>query len=116
VEVDKVVAEIKQRGQQAVAFQLNVGEILAQPCIALAETMQEQSDTALNIYYKGVFFLTQKALSFLSNGGRFINIYFGLKMFSNHPSSAYGAMKAAIELLTKYLAKERGSLAVRQTR
>ena len=63
----------------------------------------------MNIHYKGVFFLTQKALPFINNGGRIINISSGLARFSFPGSSAYGSMKGAIEVLTRYLAKELGS-------
>ena len=76
---------------------------------SFAETTEEQFDTALNIHYKGVFFLTQKALPYLNDGGRIINISSGLARFSFPGSSAYGSMKGAIEVLTRYLAKELGS-------
>ena len=139
VEADKVVAEIQSMGQKAVAFQLdsgnvksfdgffqqvtgyltaetgsatfdflinNAGTALYAP---FAETTEEQFDTALNIHYKGVFFLTQKALPYLNDGGRIINISSGLARFSFPGSSAYGSMKGAIEVLTRYLAKELGA-------
>ena len=76
---------------------------------AFAETTEEQFDTALNIHYKGVFFLTQKALPIINDGGRIINISSGLARFSFPGSSAYGSMKGAVEVLTRYLAKELGS-------
>ncbi len=137
-EADKVVAEIEAAGQKAVALQLNTGEVKTfdtffnQLKTALqetfntdhfdflinnagtalyapfAETTEEQFDTVLNIHYKGVFFLTQKALSILNDGGRIINISSGLARFSFPGSSAYGSMKGAIEVLTRYLAKELG--------
>ena len=62
----------------------------------------------INIHFKGVYFLTQKALPFLNDGGRIINISSGLTRFSNPGSSAYGSMKGAVEVLTRYLAKELG--------
>ncbi len=137
-EADKVVAEIEAAGQKAVALQLNTGEVKTfdaffnQLKTALqetfntdhfdflinnagtalyapfAETTEEQFDTVLNIHYKGVFFLTQKALSILNDGGRIINISSGLARFSFPGSSAYASMKGAIEVLTRYLAKELG--------
>ena len=138
-EADKVVSEIQALGQKAVAFQLNAGDIKSfdnffsqvttylseqtgQPHFdflinnagtalyaPFAETTEEQFDTALNIHYKGVFFLTQKALPFINDGGRIINISSGLARFSFPGSSAYGSMKGAIEVLTRYLARELGS-------
>jgi NAD(P)-dependent dehydrogenase (short-subunit alcohol dehydrogenase family) len=136
---DEVVAEIKALGQNAVAFQLdtrnvktfdeffhlvstqlkeqtgqsnfdflinNGGTALYAP---FAETTEEQFDEALNIHYKGVFFLTQKALPFINDGGRIINISSGLARFSSPGSSTYASMKGAIEVLTRYLARELGS-------
>jgi NAD(P)-dependent dehydrogenase (short-subunit alcohol dehydrogenase family) len=138
-EADKVVAEIQSIGKKAFAFQLDAGNIQSFNSFlknvtehlkeqtgsanfdflinnagtalhaSFAETTEEQFDTALNIHYKGVFFLTQKALPYLNNGGRIINISSGLARFSFTGSSAYGSMKGAIEVLTRYLAKELGS-------
>ncbi len=137
-EAEKVVSEIQALGQKAYAFQLDAGnmasfdEFLKQVTTHLqeqngssnfdflinnagtalyasfAETTEEQFDTVLNIHYKGVFFLTQKALPFLNDGGRIINISSGLARFSYPGSSAYGSMKGAVEVLTRYLAKELG--------
>lgn len=84
----------------------NAGTALYAP---FAETTEEQFDAVLNIHLKGVFFFTQKALPFLIDGGRIINISSGLARFSMPGSSAYGAMKGAIEVLTRYLAKELSS-------
>lgn len=138
-EAEKVVAEIEAAGGKAVALQLNTGEVNSfdaffttlktalQETLStdhfdflinnagtalyapFAETTEEQFDTALNIHYKGVFFLTQKALPVLNDGGRIINISSGLARFAFPGSSAYASMKGAVEVLTRYLAKELGS-------
>jgi NAD(P)-dependent dehydrogenase (short-subunit alcohol dehydrogenase family) len=76
---------------------------------AFADTTEEQFDAAMNIHYKGVFFLTQKALPLMNDGGRIINISSGLARFSFPGSSAYGAMKGAVEVLTRYMARELGA-------
>jgi NAD(P)-dependent dehydrogenase (short-subunit alcohol dehydrogenase family) len=135
---EEVVAEIQSLGQKAMAFKLdtsnvklfdeffkqvtehlkeqtgstnfdflinNAGTALYAP---FAETTEEQFDEALNVHYKGVFFLTQKALPFINDGGRIINISSGLARFSFPGSSTYASMKGAIEVLTRYLAKELG--------
>jgi NAD(P)-dependent dehydrogenase (short-subunit alcohol dehydrogenase family) len=62
----------------------------------------------LNIHFKGVFFITQKALPLINDGGRIVNISTGLARFSMPGYAAYAAMKGAIETLTKYQAKELG--------
>jgi len=138
-EADKVVASVRSLGQRAVAFQLdtshlpafedffrqlsaylqehyenprinflinNAGTALYAP---FAEITEEQFDQILDIHFKGVFFLTQRALPILSDGGRIINISSGLARFSFPGSSAYGAAKGAVEVLTRYLAKELGA-------
>lgn len=138
VEADKVVEEIENIGQKGYAFQLDTGNIKSFDSFLkaitellktktgqtnfdflinnagtalyspFAETTEEQFDDALNIHYKGVFFLTQKSLPYLNDGGRIINISSGLARFSFPGSSAYGSMKGAVEVLTRYLAKELG--------
>lgn len=138
-EADKVAAEIESLGQKAYVFQLDAGEVksfddffkqvterlkvetgspnfdflINNAGTALyapfTQTTEEQFDAALNIHYKGVFFLTQKALPFINDGGRIINISSGLARFSFPGSSAYGSMKGAVEVLTRYLAKELGA-------
>ena len=138
-EAERVAAEIQSLGKKAYVFQFEAGDIksfddffqrVANQLKAetgstnfdflinnagtalyapFAETTEEQFDTALNIHYKGVFFLTQKALPFINEGGRIINISSGLARYSFPGSSAYGSMKGAVEVLTRYLAKELGS-------
>ena len=71
-----------------------------------AETTEEIFDQLLNVHFKGVFFLTQKVLPLLQDGGRVINISSGLARVSLPGFSAYGAAKGAIEVLSRYLAKE----------
>lgn len=72
------------------------------------ETSEEQFDEMANIHLKGVYFLSQKAVPLLSDGGRIINISSGLARFSFPNSSAYAAMKGGVEVFTRYLAKELG--------
>jgi len=137
-EADKVVAEIESLGQKAVAFQLDTGQVKSFGAFfervadylrthtggdrfdflinnagtalyaSIADTTEEQFDTAFNIHFKGVFFFTQKALPLLNDGGRIINISSGLARFSYPGSSVYASMKGAIEVFTRYLARELG--------
>jgi NAD(P)-dependent dehydrogenase (short-subunit alcohol dehydrogenase family) len=134
-----VVAAIEQTGQKAAALQLDTGAIksfdtflealkntLAHTFNAtafdflinnagigihapIATTTEEQFDTLMNIHFKGVFFLTQKTLPVINDGGRIINLSSGLARFSLPGYAAYAAMKGAIETLTKYMAKELGA-------
>jgi NAD(P)-dependent dehydrogenase (short-subunit alcohol dehydrogenase family) len=134
-----VVAEIEKTGRKAAALQLNTGEVKSFDAFfeeikkvlnttfhtdrfdflinnagvgiygAFAETTEEQFDTLMNIHFKGVFFLTQKALPFIQDGGRIVNLSTGLARFSMPGYSAYASMKGAMETLTKYQAKELGA-------
>lgn len=134
-----VVAEIEKAGQKAVALQLNTGDVKSFDNFfeqlksvlkdtfnttnfdflinnagigghtLFADTTEEQFDLFLNIHYKGVFFLTQKSLPILNDGGRIINISSGLARFSIPGAALYASLKGAIETLTRYLAKELGS-------
>ena len=62
----------------------------------------------MNVHFKGVYFLTQKLLPLIKDGGPIVNISSGLERFALPSSSAYGATKGAVEVLTRYLAKELG--------
>jgi NAD(P)-dependent dehydrogenase (short-subunit alcohol dehydrogenase family) len=137
-EAEGVVKTIEEMGQKAAALQLNAGDIKSfngffelltrilkdtfnaehfdflvnnagvGMHVPITDMTEEQFDLLLNIHFKGVYFLTQKALPFLNNGGRIINISSGLARFSYPGSSAYASMKGAVETFTRYLAKELG--------
>src|SRR5262249_10143328 len=72
------------------------------------QTTEEELDKIYNIHFKGVFFLTQKLLPLINDGGRIVNISSGLTRMTFPGLSAYASMKAAVEVLTRYLAKELG--------
>ncbi|MDQ0875981.1 NAD(P)-dependent dehydrogenase (short-subunit alcohol dehydrogenase family) [Paenibacillus sp. V4I3] len=72
-----------------------------------ASTTEEELDTLYNIHIKGVFFLTQKLLPIMNDGGEIVNVSTGLtRIIVGSPP--YAAVKGAIEVLTKYQAKELG--------
>jgi len=140
---DEVVAEIESLGRKAVAFQLDTSDtksfdnfikqvtaylqeqtgspnfdyLINNAGTALyelaSETTEKQLDAIFNIHYKGVFFLTQKALPFINDGGGIINISSGLTRITMPGSSVYGSIKTAVETLTRYLAKELGPRKIR---
>ncbi|MGL5815000.1 MAG: SDR family NAD(P)-dependent oxidoreductase [Aeromonas sp.] len=72
------------------------------------QTTGQQFDTLLNIHLKGTFFLTQKLLPLIADGGRILNLSTGLTRFALPGYAAYAAMKGGIEVLSHYLAKELG--------
>lgn len=81
--------------------------------VSIAETTEEQFDSMMNVQFKGVFFLSQKLFSHISDNGRVVNISTGLTRFVLEGFGAYSAMKGAIEILTKYMAKEWGKRGIR---
>lgn len=135
----KVVEEIQKSGRKAEQLKLNTGEIKSFDSFTdtlkstlkktfnadsfdflinnagigthatFTETTEAQFDTLMNIHFKGVYFLTQKLVPVINDGGRIINISTGLTRFSNPGYSAYASMKGAIEVMTRYMAKELGS-------
>ncbi len=76
-------------------------------------TTEEELDAMTNIHFKGPYFLTQKLLPLLNNGSSIVNTSSGLARFSFPGYSAYGAMKAAIDSLSRYQALELGSRKIR---
>ncbi len=134
-----VVREIELKGARAVALQLNVGDSASFPDFtrqvqaqlkqtwqrdtfdylinnagiglhaAFTETTEVQFDQLVNIHLKGPFFLTQHLLPLIKNGGRILNVSSGLARFALPGYAAYAAMKGAMEVLTRYQAKELGA-------
>jgi len=76
-------------------------------------TTEEVLDAMTNIHFKGPFFLTQKLLPLLNDGSSIVNTSSGLARFSFEGYAAYGAMKAAVDSLTRYQALELGSRKIR---
>jgi len=136
-EADKVVALVGEAGAQAVALQLDTGKIPAFDDFvvrvrdalhrlsvqrfdylvnnagtshhnAFEKTTEAELDALYYVHFKGVFFLTQKLLPLLNDGGRIVNLSSGLTRISIPGSASYASMKGAVEVLTRYLAKELG--------
>ena len=139
----EVVTEIEKLGKKGVAFQLdttdtssfkafiekvsvylkenyasgtldylvnNAGTGIYKPFL---ETTENDFDEMMNIHIKGVYFLSQQAVPLLSDGGGIINISSGLVRFSLPGSSAYASMKGAVDVFTRYLAKELSNRKIR---
>ena len=137
-EAQHLVSEIEALGRRAVALPLDVAQSASFPAFtvqvkdalartwqretfdhlvnnagigahaAFADTTEAQFDTLVDIHFKGPFFLTQTLLPLVADGGRIVNVSSGLARFTLPGSSAYASMKGAIEVLTRYLAKELG--------
>lgn len=76
---------------------------------AFGETTETEFDALVAVHLKGVFFLTQRLLPLIEDGGRILNVSSGLARFALPGYAAYAAMKGAVEVLTRYLAKELGA-------
>ena len=68
----------------------------------------QQLQALFDVHVKGVVLLTQAVEPLLADGGRVITISSGLARFTAPGMSVYGAMKAAVESLTRSWAAELG--------
>jgi NAD(P)-dependent dehydrogenase (short-subunit alcohol dehydrogenase family) len=138
-DADEVVAGVHSRGQKAAALALDVGDTKSFGAFAeqvkatlrkvfdresfdmlvnnagvgahasFLETTPEQVDELFAIHFKGPFFLTQKLLPSIEDGGRILNVSSGLARFTLPGYSAYASIKGGLEVLTRYMAKELGA-------
>ena len=137
-EADAVVREIEAAGRRAVALQLDTADTAGFAAFAerlrgelervwvrrtfdylvnnagigihksFEATTEDDFDALMAVHMKGVFFLTQRLLPMIEDGGRILNVSSGLARFALPGYAAYGSMKGAVEVLTRYLAKELG--------
>jgi NAD(P)-dependent dehydrogenase (short-subunit alcohol dehydrogenase family) len=134
-----VVAEIAALGRKAVALQLDTGDVAGfqdfarrlgealrdtwrrdsfdhlvnnaghGEMVPIAEMTEAQFDRLVDVHFKGVFFLTQALLPLIADGGRVVNLSSGLTRITHPGFAAYAAAKGAVEVLTRYMAKELGA-------
>ncbi len=137
-EAQAAVAAIQALGRQAVALHLDTGKVATFAAFAdrlrgvlrdnwqrdrfdhlvnnaghgdyalIAETTEAQFDGLIDVHFKGVYFLVQALLPLIADGGRIVNLSSGLTRVSYPGYAAYAAAKAAVEVLTVYMAKELG--------
>ena len=138
-EAENTVKEIAQLGQKAIALHLDMSEFASiDPFVqAVKDTLKTEWDVTafdflvnnagmgatvpflqvteplfdefLNVHFKGIYFLTQKCVPMLNEGGCIINISTGTTRYSNPGYSVYASMKGAIEVFTKYLGRLDGN-------
>jgi len=137
-EAEKVVGLAAEAGQKAFALQLDTGNLGAFDAfvesvqsalksfgvthfdylvnnagnnhhnMVFEKATEEELDSIYNVHFKGVFFLTQKLLPLINDGGRIVNVSTARTRLISPGGAAYGSMKGAVEVLTKYMAKELG--------
>lgn len=138
-EAAETVKLIEEAGQQGAALELNMSDFKSIPVfvqsmkgllqskwhrsnfdflvnnagmgatVPFTEVTESLFDEFMNVHFKGIYFLTQALVPNMNEGGRIINISTGTTRFANPGYSVYASMKGAIEVFTKYLAKELGS-------
>jgi NAD(P)-dependent dehydrogenase (short-subunit alcohol dehydrogenase family) len=134
-----LVSEIQAMGRQAIAFQLDSGNVSGFAAFAerlrvalrqtwqrdsfdhlvnnaghgdqalIGQTSEAQFDRLVNVHFKGVYFLTQTLLPLIVDDGRIVNLSSGLTRLTYPGYAAYAAVKGAVEVLTRYMAKELGA-------
>jgi len=137
-EAEKVVELAAETGQKAVALRLDTGNVgnfdtfvqsVTSELKSLGAThfdylvnnagnnhhnmpfekaTEEELDSIYNVHFKGVFFLTQRLLPLINDGGRIVNVSTARTRLVSPGGAVYGSMKGAVEVLTKYMAKEFG--------
>ena len=137
-DAEAVVAAVRDAGAQGTALQLDAGNVASFDAFvesmkdALAKlgaprfdflvnnagnnhrnmpfekATEEEFDSVCNVHFKGVFFLTQKLLPLINDGGRIINISTARTRTSSPGGAVYASMKGAVEVLSRHLAKELG--------
>lgn len=141
-EAEAVVEQVQRLGRRAAAIALDVGDVSHFPGFvaalrevlagwkreridhlvnnagvgvhaAYADTTPEQFAALVDVHLKGPFFLTQALLPLIADGGRILNVSSGLARFCVPGYAAYAAMKGAIEVLTRYQARELGARGIR---
>jgi NAD(P)-dependent dehydrogenase (short-subunit alcohol dehydrogenase family) len=142
-EAEAVVAELEALGRKAAALQLDTGDTSQFPefvdtltallqdtwgrdsfdylvnnagnssATGFAEMTEEEFDRLVDIHFKGVFFLTQRLADRIADGGAIVNISSGLARMSMPKRIAYGSVKGAVEVMTRYMALELGPRRIR---
>jgi NAD(P)-dependent dehydrogenase (short-subunit alcohol dehydrogenase family) len=137
-DAEAVVAEVRTAGAKAIALQLDtaatasfdafvdrVKDALAglgaerfdflvnnagnnHRNMPFAEATEEEFDSVCNVHFKGVFFLTQKLLPLINDGGRIINVSTVRTRVASPGGAVYAAMKGAVEVLSRHMALELG--------
>ncbi len=137
-DADAVVAAAQDAGAEAVALQLDAGNIASFDTFVesvkdalsklgatrfdflvnnagnnhrnmpFEKATEEEFDSVLRVHFKGVFFLTQKILPLINDGGRIVNVSTARTRFASPGGAVYASMKGAVEVLSRHMAKELG--------
>jgi NAD(P)-dependent dehydrogenase (short-subunit alcohol dehydrogenase family) len=142
-EGDRVTEEIRASGGTAMALQLDVSTTSSfdmfcdKVRVVLRETFETENfdflinnagfgkaipienltegdfDSFVNVHFKGVVFLTQKALTMMNDGGGVVFITAAGDRYNVPAYATYAACKGAVEVFSRYVAKEYGPRGIR---
>jgi len=77
------------------------------------DTTQVQFDALVDAHLRAPLFLTQRLLPLIEDGGSILNVSSGFVRFTLPGYGVYAAVKAAVEVLTRYMAVELGDRRIR---
>jgi NAD(P)-dependent dehydrogenase (short-subunit alcohol dehydrogenase family) len=142
-DAEAVIAEANAVGAQAIALQLDAGNIASFDAFVAGvenalsrleksrfdflvnnggnnhrnmpfeKATEEEFDSVCNVHFKGVFFLTQKLLPLMNDGGRIVNVSTARTRIASPGGAVYASMKGAVEVLSKHMALELGLRRIR---
>jgi NAD(P)-dependent dehydrogenase (short-subunit alcohol dehydrogenase family) len=137
-DAEAVVAAAKEAGVEAIALQLDAGNVASFGAFVervkdslsqlgasrfdflvnnagnshrnmpFETATEEELDSIYNVHFKGVFFLTQRLLPLINDGGRIVNVSTARTRIAGPGGSVYASMKGAVEVLSRHMAKELG--------
>jgi NAD(P)-dependent dehydrogenase (short-subunit alcohol dehydrogenase family) len=110
--VDQIKSSLQQKWNVS-KFDFLVNNAGIGATIPYMQATEEDFDRFMNIHFKSVYFLTQRLLPYMNDGGSIVNISTGTTRFANPGYSIYASMKGAVEVFTRYLAKEVGPRGIR---
>ncbi len=135
---EEVVAAVHEAAARAIALQLDTGDLRAfdgfvenvrnalvqlgaerfdylvnnagnnHHNMPFEKATEEELDSIYNVHFKGVFFLTQKLLPLINDGGRIVNLSTARTRVASPGGAVYASMKGAVEVLTRSMALELG--------
>jgi NAD(P)-dependent dehydrogenase (short-subunit alcohol dehydrogenase family) len=110
----RVAAEISDRWQRT-SFDYLVNNAGFGQMSMIVDTTEELYDRFHRVILKGPYFLTQKLLPLLADGGAIVNTTSNSTLPTGLEAgySAYASMKGGLTVLTRYMAKELSGRAIR---
>ncbi|MEV4536200.1 SDR family oxidoreductase [Asanoa sp. NPDC049518] len=107
------VTDVLRRTWDRNTFDYLINNAGTQIPMSFGEVTEENFDRVVNMYFKGVYFLTQKLAGLLADNGAIVNVSSAMTRFYVPERIVYSAAKGAVEVLTRYLAQDLGRRGIR---